>query len=146
MDMSFQEKSAAISLLTILGVYGYYFYAVLLGAGPESASAMLGWMVGLVVVLVILELGFHVVVAVFTPRAEDAGLDERERLIRLKAYRVAHVLLSIRVLLVLGRILFGSYVGEEITLLDTANQLLLAFVIAESAHYGVQVYHFRRGG
>ena len=80
-----------------------------------------------------------------TPEDAEAPIDERERLNALKANRLAHWLLSIGVLLVLGRILFGSAVGEEITLLATANQLLFAFVLAECAHYGAQVYHGVRG-
>jgi len=50
MDFSFREKSAAVSLLAVLGTYGYYFYFVLLGSGPTTPADMLVWMIGLVVV------------------------------------------------------------------------------------------------
>lgn len=146
MDFSFQEKSAAISITAVLGVYGYYFYSVLLGTGPASPQEMLFWMIGLVVLLVIVEVCFHIVAAVLNPREANAAEDERERLIALKAYRIGYLLMSVGVLLVLGRILFGSLVEPaEVTLLSVANLLLFALVVAEVGHYGAALYHFRRG-
>jgi len=146
MDVSFQEKSAAISLVAVLAVYGYYFYFVFLGAGPASPEEMLFWMVGLVVVLVIVQVAFHIVVAVLNPREANAAEDERERLIALKAYRVSYLLMSAGALVVLGRILFGSVVEpEQVTLLGIANLLLFALVLAEVGHYAAAIYHFRRG-
>jgi hypothetical protein len=146
MDFSFREKSAAVSLAAVLGTYGYYFYFVFLGAGPTSPEEMLTWMVGLVVVLVIVEVVFHIVVAALNPREANAAEDERERLIVLKAYRVGYFLMSAGMLLALGRILFGSvFAPEEVTLLGIANLLLFALVFAEVGHYGAVIYYFRRG-
>jgi hypothetical protein len=146
MDVSFKEKSAAISLVAVLGVYGYYFYFVFLGTGPASPEEMLFSMMALVVVLVIVEVAFHIVVAVLSPREANAAEDERERLIALKAYRVSYLLMSAGALLVLGRILFGSVVElEQVTLLGIANLLLFALVLAEAGRYSAAIYHFRRG-
>ena len=145
-DFSFQGKSAAISLLAILGTYGYYFYFVLLGAGPGSPQAMLFWMIGLVILLVVLEVVFHIVVAVANPREANSPADEMDRLISLKAQRVGYLMLSVGVLIVLGRILFGSIVEpEQVTVLSIANLLLFVFVLAETGHYAATVYHYRAG-
>lgn len=146
LNLSFHGKSAAISLLSILGVYGYYFYFVLLGSGPDSPQEMLFWMVGLVVLIVIVEVVFHIVIAVAYPRDANASEDEMDRAIRLKAYRIGYLLLSAGVLIVLGRILFGSIMEPEaVTLLDIANLLLFVFVLAETGHYGATVYHYLAG-
>lgn len=146
MDLSFREKSAAVSLLAVLGTYGYYFYFVLLGAGPVSADEMLGRMIALVVVLVVVEVAFHIAIAAFSPRDAQAAADEREQLISLKSYRVSYLVLAAGVLLVLGRMLFGGVVEPQaVSLLDIANLLLLALVISEIAGYAAQLYHFRRG-
>jgi len=146
MDLSFREKSAVVSLLAVLGTYGYYFYFVLLGAGPDSPAEMLSWMIGLIVVLVVIEVVFHIVIAGFDHRETERPADERERLISLKAFRVGYLVLCGFVLLALGRTLFGSvFAPEEVSLLEIANLLLLGLVLAEVANYGVQLYHFRRG-
>jgi len=146
MDLSFHEKSAAISLLAILGTYGYYFYFVFLGLGPSSTPEMLGWMIALVVVLVVVEVLFHIAIAVFNPAEANARTDEREKLILLKSHRVGYLILAAGVMLTLGRILFGSvFAPEEVTLLGIANLLLFSFVAAELGHYGAQLYHYRRG-
>lgn len=146
MDFSFREKSAAVSLLAVLGTYGCYFYSVLLGSGPGSAGEMLGLMIGLVVVLVVIEVVFHIVVAAFNPREAEAAADEREKLISLKSYRAGYLVLVAGVLLTLGRLLFGSVVEpESVSLLETANLLLLILVLAEVTCYAAQLYHFRRG-
>ncbi len=146
LNLSFQGKSAAISLLAVLGTYSYYFYFVLLGAGPGSPQEMLGWMIGMVVLLVVVEVVFHIVIAVAYPAEANAPADEMDRAIRLKAYRLGYLLLSIGVLIVLGRILIGSVMEPEaITVLNTANLLLFVFVLAESGHYGATVYHYLAG-
>lgn len=146
MDFSFQEKSAAVSLLAVLGTYGYYFYFVLLGSGPATPAEMLGWMIGLVVVLVVIEVVFQSLIAAFNAQEAEASADERERLINLKSYRISYLILAAGALCTLGRLLFGSVVEpQEVTLLEIANLLLASLVVSEAAGYGVQLYHFRRG-
>jgi hypothetical protein len=146
MDFSFREKSAAVSLLAVLGTYGYYFYFVLLGSGPTTPADMLVWMIGLVVVLVSIEVTFQSLIAAFNAREADASADERERLINLKSYRISYLILAAGTICTLGRLLFGSVAEpEDVTLLDIANLLLASLVISEAAGYGTQLYHYRRG-
>lgn len=146
LNLSFHGKSAAVSLLAVLATYGYYFYFVFLGAGPESPQEMLFWMIGLVGLIVVVEVVFHIAIAVGYPDEANGSADEMDSAIRFKAYRFGYLLLSAGVLIVLGRILFGSVMEPEaVTLLDIANLLLFTFVLAETGHYGATVYHYLAG-
>ena len=56
MDLTFQEKSLWVSLLSIGALYGYYFYEVASGAQEPSLSAMLWTMIGIIVLLIVVGL------------------------------------------------------------------------------------------
>ena len=65
--MAFREKSAWISVITMLAVYGYYFSKVLGGMGE---SDLLGLFVGCVVVIVVVQIVLNIVAAIIS--GEDA--------------------------------------------------------------------------
>ena len=143
MDLSFQERSVAVSLLVISGIYGYYFYGVLAGTGPVTPGGMLGDMLAICIVLVVVEIVFHSVIAAFVPQ-ESA--DERDRLIVLRAYRVAYLVLVFGVIAILGGMLAGSVFGATpFGFLDIANQLLFVLVAAEIVQFATQLVCYRRG-
>ena len=88
--MSFREKSAWITLITLIVLTLFYVThlppAWLLD--PPSGFMFHVLVVG-VVAFVVIEIVAHVIVAIRAPRDAQAPRDERERLIALKATSIA---------------------------------------------------------
>ena len=147
--MTFQEKSICGSLVAILAVFGYYFATV----GPngletEFTATVIGRLVAAVVLLVAIEIVFHLLIAVKSgPLLED----ERDRLIESKSYRNAYFLLGAGVFLAMASAIAGSALGASFpgivkgTPLAIAHLLLLSMVLAEAAKFLTQLYFYRRG-
>ena len=93
----------------------------------------------LVVAIVVLEILTHGVIAFRSPREAQIPIDERERLIELRATRPAFFVLLVGAFLSVGTI----HMGASTWLL--AHCVLLAIWIAELTRYGSQLYHYRRG-
>src|ERR1017187_75588 len=101
MDMSYQEKSILGSLLAVGVVFGYYFATVLRDLGrPEfdGASLPIGRLVLAVVAIVVIEIVYHIVLAL---ESKPEPKDERDTLIASKAYRNAYFLLSAGIFVVM---------------------------------------------
>lgn len=94
--MSFREKSAWISLFGLLlfsGIWLAHFLRIELLNGLSHNEAL--WFLGAVGALIVLEVGLHLAIAIQSPRDARTPKDERERLIDMKASRVAfYVLLA----------------------------------------------------
>ncbi len=91
--MSFREKSAWISLLSMTGIYGVYFWTVI-HAGPQARGLHFGGLLGTIIALVIVQVALTVGVAIFAPAEANAPRDERDKLIELRAIRVAYAALA----------------------------------------------------
>lgn len=137
--MSFREKSAWISFLSILLVFGIYFSGIAMAmAGHVEYSNVVRMFFKLIGLFIVLEIVLHVTVAVRAPREARAPEDERERLIGLKADRVAAYVLSVGALAGI----FPLHLGADAR--DLAHLVLLAFVIAQLAKYGTAIVLHRR--
>ena len=137
---SFREKSAWISFLSILVVFGVYFWRVvqvIAGQGDPHETGQLFFT--LVVVLVVVEVVLHWLVAAQSPKEARSPKDERERLIELKATRVAFYVLLIGALLSIATIHHGAGRWE------LAHFVLFAIVVAELVRSGSQIVLYRRG-
>jgi hypothetical protein len=138
MEMSFREKSAWISLVLILAVFGPYFWFVGRALAGQ-AHVHGGTQFALILLFVILEIVVHIAVAARSPRDANAPMDERENLIDLKATRTAFY------------VLFGGALLSIFTLHFPVNVwtlsqfVLFSIVIAELVKFGSQIVLFRRG-
>ena len=149
-DLSFREKSAVASLVAVLIVYGGYFADLLGGEAERTLSAMLYTSIGVVISLIVIQVVFHILLAMFGADDAEAPADERDRLIDARAARIAYSVLSVGAVIILGRILFRGAMDEasavaEVTLFEVANLLLFFLVLAEICQYGARVYFYRRG-
>lgn len=137
--MSFREKSAWISLLAYLGVYGYYFWVLagVMASGRTGSFGDGGLLVRTMVLLTLVEVSLQVAIAVRAPREAVAGADERERLIALRATRIAfHVVM-------VGAATVCAALALNAPPFYTVNGLFLAIVLAEVARNASQVAYFR---
>ncbi|NNE45852.1 MAG: hypothetical protein HKN37_04245 [Rhodothermales bacterium] len=144
MEQSYAEKSAWVLLVTLLVAFGWYFYSHggALVAGSLTFGDMLGALIGLVVLIVVVEVTFHVMLGI--EAAHDSRLteltetDERDDLIDVKSERFASFVLAT------GAV-GGIFSAAFLTAVMTAHVLLLALVLAESAKLISKLAYYRRG-
>jgi uncharacterized membrane protein len=136
--MSFREKSAWISVLSMSGIYGYYFWSVI-HAGHQAGGFHFGSLLETIVALVIVQIVLTIAVAIFSPRDAKAPRDERDKLIELRATRVAYAGLATSVLLAC---FFGTF---DPPIVFNTNALLFILVTTEILRMACQIVQYRRG-
>ena len=135
--MSFREKSAWISLLSMSGIYAFYFLSL---SHPESpkVSSRFGGLLGTIIALVIVQTVLTIAAAIFSPREAKAPLDERERLIDLRATRFAYAALA-------GSVACACFFGGfNPPIIFSTNALLFILVVAEILRSGCRIVQYRR--
>jgi hypothetical protein len=135
--MSFREKSAWISMLSMLAIYGFYFWSVI-HAGPQAGGFHFGGLLETIIALVVVQIVLTVAAAIFTPKEAKAPRDEREKLIELRAMRVAYSGLATSVALAC---FFGAF---DPPILFNTNALLFMLVTAEILRSACQIVQYRR--
>ena len=137
MNMSFREKTAWISMLSMSGIYGCYFWSV--GRSGGGGGLRTGGLLGTIVALVVVQVVLTVAVAIAAPAEAKAPKDERERLIELRATRFAYGALA-------GSVACACFFGGfRPPIVFGTNALLFVLVIAEILRSGCQIVQFRRG-
>jgi len=150
MDLSFQEKSIWVSVIAILVVFGYYFISIFSAAGSMTSAETIFRFIGAIVILVIIEITLHILIAVTDVKGaeEHDVVDERDRLVAIKANRNAYFVLTIGVFTLIGHFVaseMARYPGPDFTPLMSANLLLLIVVSAEIVNFSSQLYYYRKG-
>lgn len=135
--MSFREKSAWITLLSIAIIYGVYFGSVV-HAGPH-AGLHFGTLLATFIALIVAQIVLHVGIAIAAPKEAKAPPDERDKLIELKATRIAYSGLATSVVCAC---LFGAL---DPPIEFNTNALLFVLVTAEMMRTGCQIIQYRRG-
>jgi hypothetical protein len=140
--MSFREKSAWITLVSVLVCFGAYFVELFSGmAGDHHFGGLRSVHLLLLSVLALagLQVALTTAAALTTPRDGRALADERERMIQWRAQSLGyHVLMVLAVGLFVPA--FFGHRGVEM-----ANFALLAVVIAALTVSVAQIVMFRRG-
>ena len=137
--MSFREKSAWITLISILLVSVLYFLHFPVPHGHPPDPWMFHATLACVGVFIIIEVIAHVILYLRYPRDARTPKDERERLIDLKALRIAAYVYVV-----------GSFAAVATTHLGADGfavgyGVLLAFVLAEVVNCIMRIYYYRRG-
>ena len=135
--MAFREKTAWISLLTYLGVYGYYFVTVF-RSGPDHPHGAL--LIELIALLILIIAACNIALAIWKPDEARLAEDERERLIGMKASAAAfHVAQA-------GAITGAGAVALGLPSFWVANGILALVVLAEIVRQTLVVARYRLGG
>ena len=137
--MSFHEKSAWVSLISIIGVSTFYFLHVSWSLTPEPSGQLVRGLLYCIVGFVIIEVIGHTVISIRTPRDAQTPRDEREQLINLKAVRAAAYVY------VGGSFLAVSTLHLGASGITIGYGVLLAFVAAEVVNYATRIVYHRRG-
>ena len=136
--MSFREKTAWISMLSMMAIGGFYFWSVI-HAGPQPGEPRYGGLLLTVIALVVVQVVLISAVAILNPRDAKAPRDERERMIELRAMRVAYSGLATSVALAC---FFGAF---DPPIVFNTNALLFILITAEILRSACQVIQYRRG-
>ena len=140
--MSFREKSAWITLITIL-VVSLLFMShppTEWTLAPPPTLFRLHVLLLSVGTFVLIEIVAHVVVWIRSPLDARAPLDERERLIALKASNLG---LRVSWWLALGSVMVTIHLGANE--LGLAYCVLISFVIGLVVNYTARIVYYRRG-
>lgn len=132
--MSFREKTAWVSLVSMSAIYGSYFWSVIRGG-----HVRFGGLLQTIIALVIVQVALIIAVAISAPKDAKAPVDERDRLIHLRATRVAYAGLATSVALAC---FFGAF---DPPIVFNTNALLFLLVAAEILRSGCQIIQYRRG-
>jgi hypothetical protein len=139
--MSFREKSAWISMLSILAIYGFYFWSLFQTTAVRQMERFHSGplLLQTIVVLVAVQIVLHVAVAIRKPREAQAPRDERERLIELKATRIGFAGLA-------SGVVVACFLGAlNPPILFSTNSLLFVLVASEVLRSAGQIVYFRLG-
>ena len=132
--MSFREKTAWISLLSMSAIYGYYFWSVI----HSRRQAGFGGLLWTIIALVLVQAVLTIAVAFFAPKEAKACADEREQLIELKATRFAYSGLA-------TAIAFACFFAALTPpIIFNTNALLFILVVTEVMRSGCQIVQYRR--
>ena len=138
-NMSFREKSTWISFLLLLVISIPFFYQFIrIERGLSNSRASFHLFLLLVILFVIGEIVLHALIIMQSPRDARAPKDERERLIDLKAMRVAFFVLMSGALSVIVLVHF------PVDRFAIIQGLLFAVVVAELAMLGARLVYYRR--
>ena len=168
--MSKQERLSWVSLVVNV-LIGYWYFAAVLRLPPGAdlfGSRMAAFAVQLIILSIVISIACEVALQVVQKRAggsdaDKSSVDERDRLIILKASRNAYGVLSLAVVVLLVRVALVEWVQrsgrhladpqsmfEVLTIgplapMHIAQLLLLALTLAGVTMYASRVFHYRRG-
>jgi uncharacterized membrane protein len=138
--MSFREKSAWITLVSVLLVFGLYFGALATGRVERVSMSAFHFGVISIIALVVLQVILRVIAAKLNPADARAPLDERERLFELRARSIGYyVLMGWMVLIIV------AVHSPAVRKLDVVFIAWLGVVVAVVTVSAAQIIQFRRG-
>jgi hypothetical protein len=135
LDLSFQEKSLWLMLMSLIGVFAFYFASVLPMGAVDVLPQQVALFVVAVVMLVMTQIIGHVLIVLVDRRLET---DERDRLIELKGMRNSAYVLASGVFIALCTALVtpGNFVFTHV--------LLAFWVLAQLMQIASQLFLYRR--
>lgn len=137
--MSLREKTAWITLVSLLLCFGAYFGPIVLGWIDKREDMALFLLALSVLALVILQVGLGAWAAHTTPRDSRGPRDEREAAIQARSHTIGYYVLLVLVLGLFAPAHFGH------PLVDLLNFVLLDVVVAVMTVAIAQIVMFRRG-
>lgn len=153
--MSFREKHLWISIVTTLGVWGYYFWSLAswISDGALTRPGLVTQAGGLfmicLVVLVVIEVGLTFVAQVTTSKIDKTTRDEREITASLRASHVSLMVLIALVFSLAIAVYFAGLIGGNLVegrtawvtdinaMVLLANVLVACVVVSETIRFGL---------
>lgn len=138
--MSFREKSAWITLISVIVCFGAYYGSVLTGAVKSHSMAALHLGLGCILALLILQVGLNLIASMTTPNDGKGPRDEREKMIQARSHTIGYYTLMVAT----AAIFIPTHL-RGFTMVDVVNFAFGGIVIATLAVAIAQIIMFRRG-
>jgi hypothetical protein len=138
--MSFREKSAWITLVTVVVCFGLYFGALAGGWIERFSMASFHYAIICIVALSVLQIVLHIVAAILNPKDARAPRDEREKMFESRSHALGYYLLVIWMLGILVAVHFPT-----VRKLDVVYLAMLGLVVTTAVVAIAQIIQFRRG-
>jgi hypothetical protein len=145
--MSFREKSAWITLISVLVTMGVYYGALIFGVFPPQSIESFHFGLSSIVALVVLQVVLHIIAAVMNPADARTPRDEREKLIQARSHTWGYYVM----LAGMTALVFATHIpalGDGLGLhpvMVTVYFGIGVMVIASLAVAIAQIVMFRRG-
>ena len=144
--MSFHEKSAWGSLVIVVLAFAGYAAAQLGTGAADSPQVTAALLLGVVVVVVVAEVGYHIVIALPLGRhPEDGEADERDRLVAWRAESSGGLILGCFVVVAIADIVVREAFFPANRGPQSAHLLLAGLVLAEVVTDVYRIVLYRRG-
>ncbi|MDM7862177.1 hypothetical protein QTP81_16345 [Alteromonas sp. ASW11-36] len=156
MNMSFSEKSAWISLVILVYVWGDFTFGLFaLHSSTEAMSVKrdiaLGMLGTAVIAVIIAEAVFHTILAMAHPSSQEQQGDERDKQILLIATKPAYAILFTGVMVATGHLLIVEQWNNMIEHSSlqipfiAIHILLFSALIAEMVRFVIMIKEYRLG-
>jgi hypothetical protein len=143
--MSFRERTAWITLITIVVCFGVYYGAVFTGLVPTNSWRSFHLGLICIISLVVLQVGLNLIATLLNPKDARTPRDEREKMIQSRSHTIGYYVLMFG----MAAVLLSTHVIFEENVLDvivnTVNFGVLAMVVAALSVAVAQIIMFRRG-
>jgi len=138
MKSGFKENIQWLTLLSVAGIYGYYFSRVLPPAGPDITGEQIMLFAFMVVLLVVINV-IGAIALVSLEKFKQPEDDERDRLIALKGNSIAGWVLVVGVVAAMYCAWFfpGNF--------WIMHALLTSLVVSQLADSATRIFHYRMG-
>lgn len=138
--MSFREKSAWITLVSVLICFGGYYGAVFSGAIASHSMAAFHLGLASILALIILQVSLNIIAAMTTPKDGKGPRDEREKMIQARSHTFGYY-----TLMVTTAALFIPTHSRGTTMIDIVNLAFGGIVLGTLVVAVAQIVMFRRG-
>lgn len=144
--MSFRERTAWITAITIVICFGVYYGATFAGLVPPNSMSAFHLGLLSIVGLVVLQVGLNVLAMILNPKDARTPRDERERIIHARSHVIGYYVMMIGTavaLLATHIALEGDDFGDVVV--RTVNVGVFAMVVAALSVAIAQIIMYRRG-
>ena len=145
-DMSVREKSAWITLVSVVVCFGVYYGAILAGLVASTSFEAFHLGLGCILAVIAVQVGFNLVATFVNPAEARTPRDEREQLIQSRSHTVGYYTLMFGVVVVVIATHLPVHGRSKMDIIvSTVNLGVLAMVVAAVAVAIAQILMFRRG-
>jgi hypothetical protein len=139
--MSFREKSAWITLVSVLITFGSYYGALASGFVHPMSLESFHFGLSSIVALIVLQVVLHIIAALLNPADARTPRDEREKLIQARSHTFGYYVMMVGMVLVVLATHIPGLHDFMMTVYLGVGILVIASIVVAIA----QIVMFRRG-
>ena len=147
--MTFQEKSIVGSLVILILTFGFYSAIIvpMMFLDNPHVGAVFGMLMVVTVVLIILEVIYHILIGIPAAIRRETETDERDRMIALKSLPLADFLHGAATFSAIGVLVLAPMFGRSETwaIFIGVNVLIFGLAVSQVVQYLNQLLLYRRG-